>query len=53
MKSIWKSLTSWGKKYKDGSTGSFTKTKVNGKTKYVKTGSSPKPYKPKKPRKKH
>lgn len=40
MKIIWKSLTSIGKKYKDGSTGSFTKVRSNGKTKYVKTGSS-------------
>lgn len=38
MKTIWKSLTSIGKKYKNGSTATFTKTKVNGKTKYVKTG---------------
>ena len=40
MKVIWKGLMTLGKKYKNGSTASFTKTKVNGKTKYVKTGYS-------------
>ena len=41
MKIVWKTLTSIGKKYKNGSTATFTKTKSStGKTKYVKSGYS-------------
>ena len=41
-KTVSKGTNSKVKKYKDGSTGSFTKVKSNGKNKWVKSGSSPK-----------
>lgn len=40
MKLTWKTSTTKGKKYKNGSTASFKKTSVNGKTKWVKEGYS-------------
>ena len=41
-KTVSKGATTKVKKYKDGSTGSFTKVKSNGKNKWIKSGSSPK-----------
>ena len=43
MKKIWESLRSKGRKYKNGSTATLSKAKVNGKTKWFKMGGSSKP----------
>jgi len=42
-KTTWSNKSSKGVTYKNGSTATFTKTKVNGKTKLVKSGSNGKP----------